>query len=67
VREVTVRIETGTVLRILSNDLNAQDIADLYKRRWAIELFFRWVKQMLKIGPSTARARARWRSRSRSR
>ena len=52
VREVRVRIETGTVLRILSNDLKAtaQDIADLYKRRWAIELFFRWVKQVLKIG-----------------
>jgi hypothetical protein len=51
VREVTVRIETGKVLRILSNDLKAtaQDIADLYKRRWAIELFFRWVKQTLKI------------------
>ncbi|MBI1779009.1 MAG: transposase, partial [Proteobacteria bacterium] len=25
------------------------EIADLYKRRWAIELFFRWVKQTLKI------------------
>ena len=39
------------VLRILSNDLkaSAQEIADLYKRRWAIELFFRWVKQTLKI------------------
>jgi IS4 transposase len=51
VREVRVRIETGTVLRILSNDLkaSARDIADLYKRRWAIELFFRWVKQTLKI------------------
>ena len=51
VREVRVKIETGKVLRILSNDLDAtaQDIADLYKRRWAIELFFRWVKQTLKI------------------
>ena len=51
VREVRVRIETGTVLRILSTDLDApaQDIADLYKRRWAIELFFRWVKQTLNI------------------
>jgi hypothetical protein len=28
---------------------SAQEIADLYKRRWAIELFFRWVKQTLKI------------------
>ena len=43
--------ETGKVLRILSNDLtaSAQEIADLYKRRWAIELFFRWVKQTLRI------------------
>ncbi|MBF0335276.1 MAG: IS4 family transposase, partial [Alphaproteobacteria bacterium] len=51
VREVRVRIDTGKVLRILSNDLDAsaQQIADLYKRRWAIELFFRWVKQTLKI------------------
>ncbi len=51
VREVRVMIETGKVLRIFTNDLtaSAQDIADLYKRRWAIELFFRWVKQTLKI------------------
>ena len=51
VREVRVKIETGKILRILSNDLNtsAQQIAALYKRRWAIELFFRWVKQTLKI------------------
>jgi len=50
-REVQVTIETGRVLRILTNDLDApaQTIADLYKRRWAIELFFRWVKQTLKI------------------
>jgi hypothetical protein len=52
VREVQVMIETGTVLRIFTNDLTSsvQEIADLYKRRWAIELFFRWVKQTLKIG-----------------
>ena len=51
VREVRVATETGKILRILSNDLDApaQDIADLYKRRWAIELFFRWIKQTLKI------------------
>lgn len=51
VREVTVKIDTGKVLRILSNDLEApaREIADLYKRRWAIELFFRWIKQNLKI------------------
>jgi IS4 transposase len=51
VREVRVTTDTGKVLRILSNDLDAsaQEIADLYRRRWAIELFFRWVKQTLKI------------------
>jgi len=51
VREVQVRIPTGKILRILTNDLtaSAQQIADLYKLRWAIELFFRWVKQTLKI------------------
>jgi hypothetical protein len=51
VREVRAVNETGKVLRIFSNDLtaSAQQIADLYKRRWAIELFFRWVKQTLKI------------------
>lgn len=51
VREVRVQLDTGKVLRILSNDLDASatEIADLYKRRWAIELFFRWVKQVLKI------------------
>jgi hypothetical protein len=51
VREILVRIDTGKVLRVVTNDLTApaQEIADLYKRRWAIELFFRWVKQTLKI------------------
>lgn len=51
VREIRVQIESRKVLRILCNDLDApaQEIADLYKRRWAIELFFRWVKQTLKI------------------
>jgi hypothetical protein len=51
VREVCVRTETGKLLRIFTNDLDApaQEIADLYKRRWAIELFFRWVKQVLNI------------------
>ena len=51
VREVIITTETGKVLRILTNDLDAdaQDIADLYRRRWAIELFFRWVKQTLRI------------------
>jgi hypothetical protein len=51
VREIVVIIPTGKKLRILTNDLDAsgQEIADLYKRRWQIELFFRLIKQMLRI------------------
>jgi Transposase DDE domain/Domain of unknown function (DUF4372) len=51
VREVVVMTETGKRLRILTNDLDApaKEIADLYKRRWQIELFFRLMKQTLKI------------------
>lgn len=51
VREVRVVTATGKVLRILSNDLDAtaEEIAELYRQRWAIELFFRWIKQILKI------------------
>jgi hypothetical protein len=30
-------------------DLTALEIAALYRRRWQIELFFRWIKQNLKI------------------
>jgi hypothetical protein len=51
VREIGVVLDDGKLLRVVSNDLDApaDEIAALYKRRWAIELFFRWVKQMLKI------------------
>lgn len=51
VREITVRISTGKILRVLSNDLEAPatEIAGLYKQRWQIELFFKWLKQNLKI------------------
>ena len=51
VREIRVVIDTGKILRIVTNDLDApaEQIADLYKQRWQIELFFRWVKQTLRI------------------
>jgi Transposase DDE domain/Domain of unknown function (DUF4372) len=51
VREVRVRLDTGALIRVVSNDLDApaEHIAALYKRRWAIELFFRWIKQNLSI------------------
>jgi IS4 transposase len=51
VREICVCIDSGKVLRVVTNDLDAsaKEIADLYKQRWEIELFFRWVKQTLRI------------------
>ena len=30
-------------------DLKATEIAALYKHRWKVELFFKWIKQHLKI------------------
>lgn len=43
--------ETGKEYVFLTNrfDLSALDIAELYRQRWQIELFFKWVKQNLKI------------------
>jgi IS4 transposase len=51
VREIRVIIDTGKMLRIVTNDIDApaEQIADLYKQRWQIELFFRWVKQTLRV------------------
>jgi transposase len=43
--------ETNKVLVFLTNnfDLSAKTIADLYKQRWQVELFFKWIKQNLRI------------------
>ena len=43
--------ETGKPLVFLTNNsvLSAPDVAHLYRRRWQIELFFRWIKQHLRI------------------
>ncbi len=43
--------ETNKYYVFLTNDFNieAKIVADLYKHRWQIELFFKWVKQHLKI------------------
>jgi hypothetical protein len=43
--------ETGKTLIFLTNNttLPAQVIAQLYKNRWQVELFFKWIKQHLRI------------------
>ena len=43
--------QTGKELIFLTNNfhLRATEIAQLYKHRWKIELFFKWIKQHLKI------------------
>ncbi|HEX2715453.1 MAG TPA: transposase, partial [Candidatus Acidoferrales bacterium] len=43
--------ETGNRLKFLTNNfsLPALTIARLYKCRWQVELFFKWIKQHLRI------------------
>ncbi len=43
--------EHDKMLTFLTNnfDLSSEEIAFLYKHRWQIELFFKWIKQHLKI------------------
>jgi hypothetical protein len=44
-------VETDKRLRFLTNNfaLPALTIAQIYKSRWQVELFFRWIKQHLRI------------------
>ena len=44
-------IDTGKHYIFLTNNfkLSARSIADIYKARWHVELFFKWIKQNLKI------------------
>lgn len=50
-RYVKVYREGKTPLILATNlmDLSAETVAMLYKARWDIELFFKWIKQNLKI------------------
>ena len=46
-----IEYEVGAYYVFLTNDFNTdpKTIADLYKHRWHIELFFKWLKGHLKI------------------
>jgi len=46
-----IRPDKGTPLVLATNDMgsSALEIAQRYKDRWAIELFFKWIKQHLRI------------------
>jgi IS4 transposase len=41
--------QKSIVLLTNNFEIPAQCVADLYKRRWQIELFFKWIKQHLRI------------------
>ena len=43
--------QTGKTLNFLTNHfaLPAQTVAELYRSRWQVELFFKWIKQNLRI------------------
>lgn len=50
-RLVTLRKNSGTVMRLVSNlepgQLSCREIQTLYRRRWQIECYFRWIKCLL--------------------
>jgi hypothetical protein len=50
-RRVRIKDDEGKTLVFLTNntDLPARTIADLYRCRWQVELFFKWIKQHLRI------------------
>ena len=43
--------ETGEIIDFITNnfELSALDIANIYRHRWDIEIFFRWIKQNMVI------------------
>ena len=50
-RRIVVARDNAAPLVLATNDLQspATELAALYKRRWQIELFFKWIKQHLQI------------------
>ena len=60
-RLVYVRGVDGTILLLATNldmhQLSAADVATLYKRRWEIEYYFRWIKCIMGSGHWMAESR----------
>ena len=50
-RRVVVKDDAGKRVIFLTNNfsLKSELIADLYRQRWQVELFFKWIKQHLRI------------------
>lgn len=50
-RLVIARDHENRVIRLITSKLHepASKILDLYRQRWAIEVFFKWIKQNLKV------------------
>lgn len=50
-REILTFDEKGEAVTFITNifDMPASDIIKIYKHRWEIELFFKWIKQNLRI------------------
>lgn len=51
-RKIVVnREDKKTPLILVTNnfEVSAEEISETYKKHWAIELFFKWIKQNLKV------------------
>ena len=59
-RVVTYRTAKGETLGLVTDrhDLTATEVVALYRQRWAIELFFRWLKRQLKAVRPLGRSEA---------
>jgi IS4 transposase len=49
--------KSGNAFNFLANNfaIPAQTVADLYRYRWQVELFFEWIEQHLRIEVFSAR------------
>lgn len=61
-RVITLRKPGGTILRLVTNippeEMSARDLQVLYRRRWQIECFFRWLKCLMGVGHWLAESQA---------